>query len=70
VTPRIKQFLRQSVARFARFRWRAAAPDGAPFHIIAEKPCPPHKRLALAQVDLVNGAVVWYTTEREIAATG
>ncbi len=43
----------------------AAAPDGTPFHIIAEKPDDPS---AVAQVDLVNGAVVWYTTEREIVA--
>jgi hypothetical protein len=55
-----------------------AAPDGAPFHIIAEKPPVGARsgdrvstqRLPLAQVDLVNGAVVWYTTEREIAANG
>jgi hypothetical protein len=47
-----------------------AAPEGTPFHIIAEKPYTSGERLPLAQVDLVNGAVVWYTTEREIAATG
>jgi hypothetical protein len=47
-----------------------AAPEGTPFHIIAEKPYTPGERPPLAQVDLVNGAVVWYTTEREIAATG
>jgi hypothetical protein len=47
-----------------------AAPEGTPFHIIAEKPYRPGERLTTAQVDLVNGAVVWYTTEREIAATG
>jgi hypothetical protein len=47
-----------------------AAPGGTPFHIIAEKPYALAERLPTAQVDLVNGAVVWYTTEREIAATG
>jgi hypothetical protein len=47
-----------------------AVPEGAPFHIIAEKPYTPGERSPTAQVDLVNGAVVWYTTEREIAATG
>jgi hypothetical protein len=47
-----------------------AAPEGTPFHIIAEKPYTPGERPPLAQVDLVNGAVVWYTMEREIAASG
>jgi hypothetical protein len=46
------------------------APEGTPFHIIAEKPYTPGQRRPIAQVDLVNGAVVWYTTEREIAASG
>ena len=47
-----------------------AVPEGAPFHIIAEKPYTPGERLPVAQVDLVNGAVVWYTMEQEIAAKG
>ena len=46
-----------------------AAPAGAPFHIIAEK-SPPSSgqggRPVMAQVDLVNGAVVWYTTVHEL----
>ena len=46
-----------------------AAPEGAPFHIIAEKPYTPGQRPPIAQIDLVNGAMVWYTTEQEIAAT-
>ena len=52
----------------------AAAPAGAPFHIIAEKPPPRGEaqagevgRPSVAQVDLVNGAVVWYTTAQELA---
>ena len=47
-----------------------AAPGGAAFHIIAEKPFAASEPTIVAQVDLVNGAVVWYTTEREIAAKG
>ncbi len=43
----------------------AAAPAGTPFHIIAEKP-PAPGRPPVAQVDLVNGAVVWYTTAQEL----
>lgn len=51
-----------------------AAPGGTPFHIIAEWSSPPEWRLqdgtagqaSLVQIDLVNGAVVWYTTTREI----
>jgi hypothetical protein len=39
-----------------------AAPEGTPFHIIAERP-PPGSPV---QVDLVNGAVVWYTAMQEI----
>ncbi len=46
-----------------------AAPEGTPFHIIAEKPYTPGERLLVGQVDLVDGAVIWYTTERKIAAT-
>ena len=42
-----------------------AAPEGTPFHIIAEKP--PARGLA-ARVDLVYGAVIWYTAERECEA--
>lgn len=41
------------------------APEGTPFHIIAEKP--PARGLA-ARVDLVYGAVIWYTAERECEA--
>ena len=51
----------------------AAAPEGTPFHIIAERSQPDVRRqdgtvgeTVLAQVDLVNGAVVWYTTAQEI----
>jgi Glycosyl hydrolase 2 galactose-binding domain-like len=55
----------------------AAAPVGAPFHIIAEKP-PPRGgaqageawRPSVAQVDLVNGAVVWYSAAQELAVDG
>jgi hypothetical protein len=47
-----------------------AAPMGTPFHIIGEKPYTPDERPPVGQVDLVNGAVVWYTTEREIAVQG
>ncbi len=43
-----------------------AAPAGAPFHIIAEKPSPSREQPTTAQVDLVNGAVVWYTTTQEL----
>jgi hypothetical protein len=39
-----------------------AAPEGTLFHIIAERPPPG----SLVQVDLVNGAVVWYTAMQEI----
>ena len=50
-----------------------AAPEGTPFHIIAEKlpssrlrrQAGPAGELPVVQVDLVNGAVVWYTAERE-----
>jgi hypothetical protein len=50
----------------------AAAPAGTPFHIIAESP--PRQagqvgeagRPSVAQVDLVNGAVVWYTAAQEL----
>jgi glycosyl hydrolase family 2 len=55
----------------------AAAPVGAPFHIIAEKPPPRGEaqagkagRLPVAQVDLVNGAVVWYSAAQELAVDG
>ena len=52
-----------------------AAPQGTPFHIIADKsPAPalgkkdgPKSESPTAQVDLVNGAVVWYTMTLEIA---
>ena len=44
----------------------AAAPAGAPFRIIAETSSSPRGRPPVAQVDLVNGAVVWYTTSLEL----
>ena len=47
-----------------------AAPEGTPFHIIAEKPYTAAELPPTGQVDLVNGAVVWYTTERKITAKG
>jgi hypothetical protein len=50
-----------------------AAPEGTPFHIIAERSLPELRRkdgtigeTVVGQVDLVNGAVVWYTTAQEI----
>ena len=50
----------------------AAAPAGAAFHIIAERPPSRGKtgEPCLAQVDLVNGAVVWYTTAQELPPGG
>ena len=50
-----------------------AAPEGTPFHIIAEKLPPSRWRrrdgqageLPVVRVDLVSGAVVWYTAEWE-----
>ncbi len=42
------------------------APQGTPFHIIAGKP--PALGRAAARVDLVYGAVIWYTAERECEA--
>ena len=45
-----------------------AASEGTPFHIIAEKLPAARWRLPeapLVRVDLVNGAVVWYTAEGE-----
>ncbi len=47
----------------------AAAPAGTPFHIIADRPPPPGQP-AVVQVDLVNGAVVWYTGALELPASG
>ena len=43
----------------------AAAPAGAPFHVIAAGQPAAAGRAGTAQVDLVNGAVVWYTVARE-----
>jgi hypothetical protein len=45
----------------------AAAPAGAPFHIIADRPLPDVESPVPVQVDLVNGAVVWYTTVQELS---
>ena len=45
----------------------AAAPAGTPFHIIADRPPPPGQP-AVVQVDLVYGAVVWYTAALELPA--
>ena len=54
-----------------------AAPAGAPFHIIAEKPSPRGEaqageagRPSVAQIDLVNGAVVWYSTAQDLPVDG
>ncbi|HVS34010.1 MAG TPA: hypothetical protein VMS17_00410 [Gemmataceae bacterium] len=44
----------------------AAAPAGTPFHIVAEKAA--SGQAAAAQVDLVNGAVVWYTAVHVLPA--
>ena len=50
-----------------------AAPEGTPFHIIAERSSPGLPRQdgmdgapVPARVELVNGAVIWYTTTQEI----
>jgi hypothetical protein len=56
------------------YRTVAPAPAGSPFHIIADNPAralavegsPEQATTSLAQVDLVNGAVVWYTTVQEL----
>jgi hypothetical protein len=50
----------------AAYAVASAAPAGTPFHIIAEKPPvvagSPDRATTEARVDLVNGAVIWYTT--------
>ena len=46
-----------------------AAPEGAPFHIIADKPPRrpgPAGAVAAVRVDLVQGAVIWHTVEQEL----